>query len=98
MAESPRLALRVVGLKVVKQLLVVQVSQPRAIVRYPVGISKDEEVLHMVKVHMKLYTALTELAAISWLAASGAHQLDVASGSLGDLLAHNHLQSESKEK
>ena len=49
-AEPPRLALRVGGLEVVQQLLVVQVPQPRAIVRHPVGISRDEEVPLLIAV------------------------------------------------
>ena len=49
-AEAPRLALRVGGLKVVQQFLVVQVPQPRAVVRHPVGLARDEEVPLLVAV------------------------------------------------
>ena len=49
-AESPRLALGVGGLEVVQQLLVIQVPQPRAIVRHPVSISGDKEVLLLIAV------------------------------------------------
>ena len=49
-AEAPRLALRVGGLKVVQQVLVVQVSQPRAVIRHPVGLARDEEVPLLVAV------------------------------------------------
>ena len=49
-AEPPRLALRVGGLKVGQQLLVVQVPQPGAIVRHPVGDARDEEVPLLIAV------------------------------------------------
>ena len=49
-AQAPRFALRVGGLKVVQQLLIVQVPQPRAVVRHTVGISGDEEIPLLVAV------------------------------------------------
>ena len=49
-AEPPRLTLRVGGLEVVQQLLVVQVPQPRAVVSHPVGVSRDEEVALLIAV------------------------------------------------
>ena len=49
-AEAPRLALRVGGLEVVQQLLVVQVPQPRAVICHAVGIPRDEEVSLLVAV------------------------------------------------
>ena len=49
-AKAPQLALRVGGLKIVQQFLVVQVLQPRAVVRHPVGLARDEEVPLLVAV------------------------------------------------
>ena len=54
-AEAPRLALRVGGLEVVQQLLVVQVLQPRAVVRHAVGIPRDKEVSLLVAVHVLVH-------------------------------------------
>ena len=49
-AKAPRLALRVGGLEVVQQLLVVQVPQPRAVVCHSVGVPGYKEVSLLVPV------------------------------------------------
>ena len=59
-AKAPRLALRVGGLEVVHQLLVIQVPQPRAVVRHAVGISGDEEIALLVAVHSLVHRGQPE--------------------------------------